>query len=313
MSNKKMDDFQAELLRNGFAKRYGTNKDTSPEELEHIQKGENKNLAKRLGGLYAGASGVALADSAYRSGQIDGTKKMYHRTGENNVKSILENGIVAKAEPGELTRSGLAMDLASGNINPKDLANKTYATNGKIHDAGVMLGRRVNGLSGGKSLKVNMPLNEVNSRSVANPELMGAKSKKDFLERKTDSIRKFKGQGGFSFVDENSPAFKKQTKDAYKTLGPTGTTVLEGSIDPKYIKGSKTYQKQTAKGVAEHIKKNPAMFAKGGAKALAGLGLAGLGAKALYEGSKKVDTSQFREREASNKYLDEIEKIALGY
>lgn len=308
-----MDDFTAELLRNAYAKKYGTNKDTTTEELDHISKGENKNSLKRFAGMGAGMSGASLASNAYRSGEIDGTKKMLHRTSKGNVASILENGIVAKAEPGELTRNGLAMDLASGNVDVKDLANKTYATNGRVHDLGVAQGRIINGLDSGKSLKVNMPLNEVNKRSVANPELMGAKNKKEFLAKKTDSVKKFKEMGGFSFADPDSRTFKSQTKGAFDTLGPKGTTVLEGSIDPKYIKGSKTYQKQTAKSVAEHVKKNPAMFAKGSAKALAGLGLAGLGVKAFYDGTRKVDTSQFKEKEANNRYLDIIEKIALEY
>lgn len=64
--------------------------------------------------------------------------------------------------------------------------------------------------------------------------------------------------------------------------------VLDGAVDPKYIKGSK-YVRPKGREVMEFIKANPGRFAKGALGAAAGLGLAAHGAYGLLNRNRAGD------------------------
>ncbi|MGL5715943.1 MAG: DUF5661 family protein [Paraclostridium sp.] len=300
-----MNDNQKEILRKKYSKKFKVDESNlSDEDLQKINQSDAKKTLKRVGGLYAGATGASMIGKAHRSGDIDGVKKMYHLTSDKNVKDILEKGLKAPSNPGELTASGLHDSISTGHIKIEDLANKTYLANNKNTVNAIKTGKKMNGISDiQKNLKVNMPLSELKGRITSNPEVLGAKNGKEFVNKKKQVMLDYKKNGGWYL---NTPS-DSQLKASYKLLSDKGTTVIDGDVASKFIKGSKDFDKNTAKKVMKHIAENPGKFVKGTGTLGAGALVTGAGAKLLYDGMKKRTLDDIRENEKVASSMEDIQ------
>lgn len=187
-----------------------------------------------------------------QEGLLDGRVKFHHSTAENNVKSIMENGLQSKYADDPSNITNIMLD----DLDKSKKSGKVYlAKNKEIADAaGSRRGLLLNVRS--KDLDVDIPYEDFKKmKKVENPELKGAKNWKEFHKMKLDRYGEFDPQ---------------RAKDSYDILGKKGTEVIQGDIPSKYIKGGKGYQKNTVKDTIKYIKKNPGRFAKG-------LGLSALG------------------------------------
>lgn len=239
-----------------------------------------KHLLSQYGGTASAVAGGNLVNSARREGQLDGIVRRYHNTKAENVKGIKNQGIKASRalDPDAITRIvGLSEDEMKG---------KTYLAKNRTVARGVGARRQQiadmtnpwilpneadsfkKSFKTQKTMKVNIPLSEYKKLNfVANPELKGAKSAKEFMHK--------------SNLDPLTSA------QAYKNLGKN-TDVIGGDIASKFIKGGKDYKKQTLKGIARNIKENPKDFAKGVGKA--GLGTAMLAGGTYLAGKSLKET-----------------------
>lgn len=254
--------------------------------VAHTGEMSEKDIAasKRLGGYMLAVPGVGLIDKAYKSGNIDGVKKMYHLTNKENTKSILEEGIKAYNNPGNLTASGLRDAIVTGHIKPEDLANKAYLANNKRVINAIKQGKKQNLIFDPQDvLKVNIPLDKLEKIKTNNPELLNANNAKEFLRNKKQVMQDFKNKGGFYFAQPTDA----QIKASFNMLSNKGTTTVNGDIASKYIKGSKNFEKNTIDKVLKHISKNPGKFAKGIGTLGAGAALTGTGIKLFADGMKK--------------------------
>ena len=266
-----------------YAKRFKTAKsDISNKDIKKIQQNDQKQSLQRTGGIYGLAGGGAVATGAMKSGNVDGIKRMGHITDASRVDSIKKHGLKGtKLDDDVLTTRVLNEKIKNGTINAKDVKGKVYLANNLETELSIRGGKMQNGFTEKqKKVKVHMPLEEVKKRSTSNPELLGAKNGDEF-------VRKFRETN--VFVPYNDAQLKK----VYKNLSK-GTTVIDGDVASKYIKGSKDYQRNTLKNVAKHIKNNPKAFAKGVGQLGAGGALMGASAVALSKGLKKKSLDDIR-------------------
>ena len=269
--------------KEAYAKRFKTDKSNiSNKDVAKIQQNDQKQGYQRAGGAYGVAGGGMLATGAIKSGNVDGIKRMGHITDASRVESIKKHGLKGtNLDDDVLTNRVLGHKVQNGTIDAKDVKGKVYLANNLETEMGIRAGKKANGFyEKQKKVKVHMPLEEVKKRSTSNPELLGAKNGKEF-------VRKFKETNKIVFHTD------EQLKNIYKNLSK-GTTVIDGDVASKYIKGSKDYQRNTLKNVAKHIKNNPKAFAKGVGQLGAGGALMGASAVALSKGLKKKSLDDIR-------------------
>lgn len=217
-------------------------------------------------GLAVAGGGVVIG-SRISKDKLTGTVTRYHNTSKGNVKSIMENGLLGKyaSDPKNLTnlcgapqkdnlvylhknknevkKFGLQRSILKGEVNsPKEQLKEYFFPK---HN---------------KTLKVVLDYDkDVKGKAkIANPELLGANTKKEF-------IQKYTKKHPFYFGGD------KQLEQIYDTL--KGTHMIEGNIDSSKIVGSKKFRKRTGKDILRYAKNNKARFGKEVAKGVAAAGL----------------------------------------
>lgn len=306
---------------------------------EKKKKKEEKKIKRkeRVGGYveaYLGTGAATLGkkvlNEARDSGDLDGRVKLYHATKKENIPSILENGL----QGSRTNRESFTRKFMEGQGISKDqwepFKNKSYLAKSKSATKGVIANRagldamnvvENNGvidkspfnamfgtqkelhkaLKNYKVLKASIPKAEYkNLKTVANPELLGAKNVDELVEKKPM----------LAFYP------KSYQRKAFKALNDDSVTI-DGDFDAKYFKGGKGYVKNSPKQVLNHIKNNPKDFSKALGKSALGVGAMALGAYGTVKGvkrfinAKKTARKKMEEKEASSMNdFNEIEKTA---
>lgn len=235
-------------------------------KLAADEKQDNTQAALGLAGVAGGAYAVNKALP-----KIDGMERLYHGTGKANARNIKEQGLLA-SKAGEGVPSQ-RVDLAS-RIGQDNVAGKTYTTRNKNYAGQYALQNAMAG-KGGQVVPVRIPYRDLQAgklKEVANPELRGM-NVDEFVEHlRPELIEQLYGGLDGKFTRNAANGILRKS---YKGLDTPNTLVIEGDIEPKYIKGSSQYQGQTLSGLADYIQHNPRRFAKG--VGLAGLGAGGVG------------------------------------
>lgn len=245
------------------------------------------------------ATGGAMAYQA--TPMVTGRTKLYHGTSAKNLPGILEHGI----QPGK--RSGMAeilpQEMGARNLayaTPSKMTARLYGrqsaaideaikwdptkTVAKMNQSGELrerIGRR-SGIGNERIVELSVPLwkKEYADKVVPNPELRGARSAREF----GDIIEK---QHPLYRVTRNpisDRAIYNGIKDpAYK-----------GGLGPEVVKGSKSYRRLSPHEVFEYAKTRPGRFLSGVGLGAAGIGLAGYGAKRLYDRMRKMPKNEKR-------------------
>lgn len=258
--------------------------DYSSKKKEDVDK--NRAKAAGVGGIGVGLGLLATTKKSH----LTGREVRWHSTDKSNIKSIKEGGIKSKfaADPNNITNK-IVKDVP---ISEKEglvyLAKKKNLANavGRTRDTFAQ------GKAGkSKTLKVVFDYDELKKRKkVANPELRGfdkkgwGKYRLSILKEDLPNIGEKLKEGGL---------VEKLTKIVsdieYNNLGPKGTDVLKGDVSAKNIKGSKYFEKNSAKKIANYIKNNPKRFTKQAVKGAVGIAAVGYGVKKLYDANKKKE------------------------
>ena len=273
-----------------------------------------------------GATGIALGagkiNREFKKGNLTGRETVYHNTNRRNVKSIQDKGILAAraSDKDNLTHKGLS-DI----LSEDEMAGLTYMARNKIPALGIGLtsamydstdknSRNHNDLIGAisdrKTLTANIPAWKMNI--VDNPELQGAKNKKEFQPHLKYRMKRSGPQGTISSTLYNPVSTigsKLYSGIMYDSLGRKGTHTIKGDVESKYIKGSDNYTPVSREEVKEYIANNPERFKHGLIDAGIGLGAMTGGAIALAKGLKK-SASEDIEKEAG--VPSSVVKGALG-
>ena len=100
------------------------------EALYKAAKMTQEDKDKALIGSTISGAGLLAGKKVLDGGHLTGRERLYHSTDKKNIKGILEKGILASkaTDPANITNtsSGIETAIAKGQIDPKDLANKTY-------------------------------------------------------------------------------------------------------------------------------------------------------------------------------------------
>lgn len=225
-----------------------------------MNKDDKTREPSRLGSAMFGASvmqfGYNVAQSGNRMGWLDGRVKLYHNTSEENVTSILENGLLAnKANGTTYTRNTL--NVSDSNT---DFDGKTYLATRPELAKGVGMQRslafdRNNPITGNKNIKVSMPIDDYKALDkVRNPELFGAKN---IFQHVRNGYRK----DGIAGAYVNTFAYDSLARQ---------TKTIAGDISTKHIVGSNNYVPNKTSDIIKHVKSRPGHVA--GAIGLIGIG-----------------------------------------
>ena len=279
-----------------FRRKFFTDKKGEKTDKEGNKK-SNKLLrgAEIVGGIVAAKKGLDLFDSSYREGEITGRKKLYHGTSKKNKESILKEGLKgSKAlDPDNLTNTQF-FDLGK-----EDGRHLVYTSKKRGAATEMALNHLVRKRESPAVVNISIPYEEYNSlkRVYDNPEFTKGyrvsnkeEMKKFFRDRQT----KYKIEPDPDNIDEIKKITKIPPKGLKKILldkrsedywekysgakGTNTTRIFEGDIDPKYIKGSESYNKNSIKEVLRYAKKYPKRFLKGVGKTTLGAGLISGGA-----------------------------------
>ena len=259
-----------------------------------------------INGIGIGTAGAGMDLKEISKGNLTGRETVYHNTNRRNVDSIKRNGILASraSDKDNITHKGLG-DI----LSEDDMSGLTYVARGKTPALGVGLtsamydsndsdGKNHNDLLGAisdrKTLKANIPAWKMNI--VDNPELQGAKSRREFEPHIKHRIQKKGPQGtiGATLYNPISTVGSKISSGImYDNLSEKGTHTIKGDIDPQYIKGSDKYSRATKEEIQDFIKNNPNRFSKGAIKAGVGVGAmiggARMAAKGLMKRAEEID------------------------
>lgn len=280
----------------------------TPEEQQSI--GQVAGIGGIAGGAYLVNKNIDKAT---------GRERIYHGTGKENAKSILQEGLRgSRAGEGVSSRrvnlEGLVGDEIKNKVyvaKKKNVA-QSFALQAGLDGRGVAGGNPEELLmdldkgglekaktflgahKDGKVLKGVIPYEELQNgtiKTTANPELLGL-GKKDFVAEKMKSIDPVQKL--------LNPNIDKMIAAGYDSLGKD-THVIEGGLDSKYFKGGEGYSRLNVKDVGRYAKKFPGRFGKGVALTAGGAGLAGGGAYALgsnlnNEKTAFTDTTELMEK-----------------
>lgn len=215
------------------------------------------------------AGGGAAVGSMVSKDKLTGTVTRYHNTSKGNVGSIMEKGILGKyaSDPNNLTNlAGVPQEdnLVYLHKNKKPLRTigaQRSKLKGEINDDPLSILKEYYHPKHNKTLKVVLDYDkDVKGKAkIANPELLGAKSKEEYIEN-------FKKKHLFGFLVDDSQLSKN-----YNNL--KGSHIIKGNVDPSKIVGSKHFKKRTIKDVLRYAKNNKTRFGKEVAKGVAAAGL----------------------------------------
>lgn len=261
-----------------------------------------KESLKNTGIVTAGGAGVGLGATGigktYRDGLVDGRVKLYHNTPKENARNILSEGLKGRhgSDNNSFTKNIMR---AQGRENLSDFDNKVYLGRKRSVADGVGMKRsqvklhsqnpframaltpdqlRALNKAENETLKASVPFEEFKRmKRVDNPELMGAKNKKEFIDKMKTQLRK------------NGKILNKQEEAAissgFKALGKD-TVTLSGDFGAKNFIGGSGYRKNSAKEILDYAVKNKGRMAKGVGLGLGSAALLGAGALAVGKGVK---------------------------
>jgi rubrerythrin len=265
---------------------------------------KEKKVDKKKVAVGAGAAtvGGALVKNQFEKGHMTGRETLYHNTRKKNIKKIKEKGILASkaSDPKNHTHQVLT-DVPEDQLKGKVYLGRNKMTSHAVGQAALKnsmmkkvmyktrhgrknlsLGEAIKlGLKSNKergTVKAKMPLWKNQQHLSDNPEMRGAKTHAewgDVLKKKMPLLGMYPEKAQSHII-----------KSTFKTLHDN-TVTLNKDVSPKYIKGSKHYQRAGLKEVGEYIKANPKRFTKGAGKVGAGLAVAGAGASLVHNAFKK--------------------------
>lgn len=277
-----------ERKRKKMAKVYHTDVDNiRDDDIEAYYRDKKKKRGRALAAGVGLSAGTGLIGSTAANGYITGRHRLYHTTDADNVKKIKKEGLKAYGKHDReayVANSTLSQGRNLGFIN-KEPDKAVYLTKNK-QDASLHGVKRkaVQSAMGKqpkkqKRMKVSIPHEQYKKMNfVDNPELLGAKSKKEFVNKRREMeniVNEVMAKAtGRDYSPQNNPLSDFVTGRAYKNT-VKNSRVVPHDISSKYIKGGKGYEKLSLKELKEYMKKNPKRVAKGlGLYGLAGASLA---------------------------------------
>lgn len=337
-----MNNRQMENQKRILAAKYGVKKSQiTDKDVETYRSETNKEGAKQGAGIVGVGGAGVLANKSKDKGYLSGRRTVYHTTEKKNVPSIKEHGLKPfgknDAEAG-FTNRALSYQRQLGFIDDNADKPAVYLAKNKKVAKSIINGKKMQSiLSGGitpfeeqEIIKAKIPYDKYKKqKTIANPELLGAKSGKEFGDRKVElskKIKEFEDKKGIIRLNLFEPSdnqVRRQSKAIYKGLGPKGTKVITESLSPEHIVGSKKYIKNSPKEVLNYIKHNPKRFAKGlGIYGLVGTG-ATVGGKAIVDAQREANklktleglrnkAKQEKQKKEAFEYINELymEKVA---
>jgi len=189
--------------------------------------------------LGTGAVGAGVvATKPYSKGMLTGRETLFHGTRKVNVASIRRRGLRASqaARKGSLTQN-----VMSHSANNKHFKGLTYADKFRSGAQDVNRSRafqyqRLGGIGSlqQKILKLRIPSDKINR--VPNPEIK------------------------YGNWENMTP---KELKQMASQFGEKQVVTMKGSVSPRYIVGSKYYQRVTPREILKYARKRPGKFASG--------------------------------------------------
>ena len=228
-----------------------------------------------------------MIGSTAANGYITGRHRLYHTTDADNVKKIKEEGLKAYGKHDReayVANNTLSQGRNLGFID-KEPDKAVYLTKNKQDASLHGVKRKAVQSAMGKQpkkqerMKVSIPHEQYKKMNfVDNPELLGAKSKKEFVNKRREMeniVDEVMAKAtGHDYSPQRKPLSDFVAGRAYKNT-VKNSRVVPHDISSKYIKGGKGYEKLSLKEIKEYMKKNPKRVAKGlGLYGLAGASLA---------------------------------------
>ena len=278
-----------ERKRKHVAKAYKTDvRNITDDDVEAYYRNNKKKKNRALTAGVGISAGAKLISKTAPHGYITGRHTLYHSTDVNNIDKIKKEGLKAhgKYDPeAYFTNNDLSTARSLG-FTKGEPDKAVYLTKNRreasIHGKKRKIYDQVTGNdkpNKRKNIKISIPHDEYKKMNfVDNPELLGAKSKKEYIanRRKIDdtvnnTITKVLGDS----KNDNNPRHIENffRGKVYKNT-KKNSRVLPHDLSSKYIKGGEGHTKLTTKEVKDYIKKNPKRVGKG-------VGLYGLGGLAL--------------------------------
>ena len=277
-----------ESKRKKMAKAYHTDVDNiRDDDIEAYYRNKKKKRNRALAAGVGLSAGTGLIGSTAANGYITGRHRLYHTTDADIVKKIKEEGLKAygKHDREAYVANNTLSQARNLKFIDKEPDKAVYLTKSK-QDASLhgIKRKAVQSATSGqvkkqKKIKVIIPHEQYKKMDfVNNPELLGAKSKKDFIGKKREMneiVNKVVAKAtGHDYSPQKKPLSDFIAGRAYKDT-VKNSRVLPHDLSSKYIKGGKGYEKLSLKEMKEYMKKNPKRVAKGlGLYGLAGASLA---------------------------------------
>lgn len=240
-------------------------------------------IRKRAGRILVGTglslAGIGLLSKANDEGKLTGTTHLYHGTTKKRIPKILKEGIKTSRakDPDTLLSDVYSKDYIPEDSNVYLAKNRSMAEGvnktrhsvrrpGKVYNTPEDFEKDVKKRS--QVLDIDIPRTVFKKMTRnQNPELLGAKDRKDFIKKYREKNKKK--------IEEGGGVSDWELSDAYNQLSDKNTVTLGNDIDPEYIRGSEKYNQSRWKNFKDNAKNNRAEFL--GALGKAGLGAAGLG------------------------------------
>lgn len=222
------------------------------------------------------AGGAGLAKHQYHEGHLTGRATYYHGSTVDVANKIKKEGIVPRASKGIIDEFG--DDFAKKNEGLA-FATRTKST---AH----FYAEQAKHIQGGKYSLLDRPKHLMNSLHAHVMDSVGLKKDKGVTKL---NIPTWKDEVKSKTVE--NPELKHNPFLDPGTRHELGEKTLthKGVIPPKFVNGSKHYEKNTLKEIKEYIKGNKGRFAKGVGKVVGGTAIAGLSAYSAYDRLKKKD------------------------
>lgn len=221
--------------------------------------GNSKLLALGLGSALAVPAGAALAYNAVKSGDLTGRETLYHGTSDAAGQSILRNGLMPTTP-----ENGIRVNEIPDETIRKDSYGKAYTTTNHhmARNYAMQTEQRHNpgSESEGTIVTMNAPTWKMNV------------SRDRFHDLDPANLRRIMKMDAATPDDE-------VLRRAHRSN--SAIRVIEGGVPVKYMPESESYAPNSVSEIAEYARENPARFARGAGKMLAGLGLLGAGGYGL--------------------------------
>ena len=225
------------------------------------------NTSKNIAGLGGIAVGGKILDDVYKKGELSGRIKLYHGTKKEAAEKIKEEGLktIHALDKDNIT------SIVGDEAKEKQLV---YLAKKRRIAAGHALPHMMAGDKPGL-IRVSIPYEEYKKmEKVANPEFGGAKNWQEYAKMIKEGTAP-NSLDNLHAVEPDS-AISKFAKKKWDSLsgteGTSGSVNFKQDIGPEKIKGSKKFEKLSAKELKNYIKNSPKRFLKGVGKTTVGVG-----------------------------------------